>query len=553
MNFIKKSIGAKIVVICILTAILICSTICVSGYFEYRNAIYKDYQTFAYNLADVAASYVDGDTVTNCLENGGTDPEYTYMTENFYKLYKNSGIHAVYVAIPDKNNLVDGKPSLTNVFDVRIIDAAEENKKYFEIGVVDPIGVEHPEYILDVFYTGEENTEDFFVTESEFGYNMNAVIAIKNSKGESQAILVVAVPMLDIQSTLNRFVFTTIIITAAIIVLCIGVFLILLNKTISRPIKLISSEADNFVKSDAKISDKLTKIKQIDEIGNLANSIYKMETDINTYIENITSITAEKERIGAELDVAAHIQLSMLPCIFPAFPDREEFDIYATMVPAKEVGGDFYDFFMIDETHLAIVVADVSGKGVPAALFMVIGKTLIKDHTQTGKDLGSVFTTVNNMLCDANSEGLFITAFEGVIDLVTGEFNFVNAGHEMPCICKANGSYEAYKTKPGFVLAGMEDMRYKGGSIILEPGDKIFQYTDGVTEATNAKNQLFGMDRMLESLNNNKDLTPEQLLPAVKKDIDAFVGEVPQFDDITMLCLEYKKKMDAEKKVNTEE
>ena len=254
-------------------------------------------------------------------------------------------------------------------------------------------------------------------------------------------------------------------------------------------------------------------------------------------------LSASREmKSAAELNVATNIQKSMLPCIFPAFPDRKEIDIYATMDPAKEVGGDFYDFFMVDDRHLAIVMADVSGKGVPAALFMVIGKTLIKDHTTPGRDLGSVFTEVNDLLCESNSEGLFITAFEGVLDLVTGEFNFVNAGHEMPFICKAGGNFEPYKIRAGFVLAGMEGMKYRAGSMTLEPGDKLFQYTDGVTEATNAYNQLYGMDRLGIILNKAKEGTPYDILPAVKQDIDEFVGTAPQFDDITMLCLEFREK-----------
>ena len=257
-------------------------------------------------------------------------------------------------------------------------------------------------------------------------------------------------------------------------------------------------------------------------------------------------MTAEKERIGAELDVATNIQKSMLPSIFPAFPDREEVDIYATMNPAKEVGGDFYDFFMVDKRHLAIVMADVSGKGVPAALFMVIGKTLIKDHTQPGKDLGEVFSEVNDLLCESNSEGLFITAFEGVLDLVTGEFRYVNAGHEIPFICKKGGTFEPYKIRAAFVLAGMEGMKYKCGSMQLTPGDKVFQYTDGVTEATNDKEELFGMERLGGVLQRNAGLPPQELLPKVKAEIDGFVGEAPQFDDITMLCLEYKKRMEEE-------
>lgn len=247
----------------------------------------------------------------------------------------------------------------------------------------------------------------------------------------------------------------------------------------------------------------------------------------------------ERQRISTELDVATRIQADMLPCIFPAFPDRPEFDIYATMNPAKEVGGDFYDFFMVDETHLAIVIADVSGKGVPAALFMVIGKTLINDHTKPDTDLGQVFTEVNELLCKSNNEGLFITAFEGVLDLTTGEFRFVNAGHEMPFIAKSDSAYKPYKLRAGFVLAGMEGMKYQSGSIQLSPGDKIFQYTDGVTEATNASNELYGMERLSEVLAKNTGRPPAELLAIVKADIDAFAGDAPQFDDITMLCVEY--------------
>ena len=255
----------------------------------------------------------------------------------------------------------------------------------------------------------------------------------------------------------------------------------------------------------------------------------------------------ETERISAELNVANHIQTSMLPNLFPAFPEREEFDIYAGMTPAKEVGGDFYDFFMVDDRHLAVVIADVSGKGVPAALFMVIGKTLIKDHTQPGRDLGEIFTEVNELLCESNSEGLFITAFEGVLDLDTGDFVYVNAGHDAPFICRRNGSYEPLAVKAGFVLAGMENTKFSEGRITFAEGDKLFHYTDGVTEATNADNELYGKERLLLVLNKNKGQTPKETLASVKADIDTFVGEAPQFDDVTMLCVEYRRHRNSDK------
>ena len=323
----------------------------------------------------------------------------------------------------------------------------------------------------------------------------------------------------------------------ALIILCVVLMVRRFSRNLTDPLIALGTDVQTISSGDL---DYRAEIRSNDEIGDLAESFNRMAASLKQHIENLTAVTAEKERIGAELDVATHIQKSMLPCIFPAFPDRKEFDVYATMNPAKEVGGDFYDFFMVDETHLAVVMADVSGKGVPAALFMVIGKTLIKDHTEPGISLGDVFSDVNNMLCDSNSEGLFITAFEGVLDLATGEFRYVNAGHEPPYLCRQGECFEAYKVRPGFVLAGMEDLRYREGSLQLSPGDRIFLYTDGVTEATDAGNQLYGSERLHHVLNESLGLSPETLLQAVKADVDRFVGDAPQFDDITMLCLEYR-------------
>ena len=266
----------------------------------------------------------------------------------------------------------------------------------------------------------------------------------------------------------------------------------------------------------------------------------KMAGDLKEYIGNLSLVTAEKERIGAELQVATQIQASMLPCLFPAFPSRKEFDIYASMMPAKEVGGDFYDFFLVDEEHLAVVVADVSGKGVPAALFMVIAKTLIKNHAQLGQCPAEVFTRSNEQLCEGNEAGMFVTAFMGVLNLITGEFTYVNAGHNPPCLRMAEGNFEFLKLKSGFVLAGMEGVRYQENTITLKKGDMLYLYTDGVTEATDSRGELFSDFRLLEALNTCKDDSLSGLLAGVKADIDAFVKEAPQFDDITMLVLSFR-------------
>lgn len=249
--------------------------------------------------------------------------------------------------------------------------------------------------------------------------------------------------------------------------------------------------------------------------------------------------SADKQQIASELSVATHIQTSMLPRIFPAFPAQKEFDIYAMTNPAKEVGGDFYDFFLVDDDHLAVVVADVSGKGIPAALFMVIAKTLIKDHAQRGTSPDVVFTEVNRLLCEANDEGMFVTAWLGVLELSTGHLSYVNAGHNPPLLRRAGGGYDYLRTRSGFVLAGVEETRYRSCSLELAPGDALFLYTDGVTEATDAEKQLYGEERLATALNSHKDYAPKELLSAVRDDVEAFVGQAPQFDDITMLSLCY--------------
>ena len=282
-------------------------------------------------------------------------------------------------------------------------------------------------------------------------------------------------------------------------------------------------------------------VESDDETAELGEAFNHMTSSLKEYIKNLSRVTAEKERIGAELHVATQIQASMLPCIFPPFPERNEFDIYASMTPAKEVGGDFYDFFLTDDDHLAIVIADVSGKGVPAALFMVVAKILLKNRAQMGASPKEILETVNNQLCEGNTAEMFVTAWLGVYEISTGKLTAANAGHEYPAIKRAGGRFELFRDTHGFVLAGMENVHYREYELELHAGDMLFVYTDGVTEATDVNNALYGTERMLEALNSQPDTIPEELLHQVKADIDFFVGDAPQFDDITMLCLKCEK------------
>ena len=498
------------------------------------------------NSNAIAAMLAIEDVKTILTEGGDETPEYQKMYDLFNQLKKDGDITFLSLVVPDEDSVCfyidamveemgdDPANQLPYGSDILYVDAANPD---------DPADMEKYITIWER-YRDNKGIDTPLVTDNDYGYNYTGVSVILDENGNAIAEIQYILDMSEVRAYLNSFLINMLLISFAIIGITIILYIFFVRKMVTKPVGKLTAFTQEITKT-GMFENQHIDIKTGDEIESLSQSFNFMLAELENYIANLSKVTAEKERIGAELDIAKHIQASMLPCIFPAFPERKEFDIYATMEPAKEVGGDFYDFFMVDDTHLAIVMADVSGKGVPAALFMVIGKTLIKDHTTPGRDLGKVFTEVNQLLCESNSEELFITAFEGVLDLVTGEFVYVNAGHEMPFICKAGGDFEPYKIRAGFVLAGMEGMKYRAGSTRLEPGDKIFQYTDGVTEATNLKNELYGMNRLGAILNKVKGGTPNDILPAIKKDIDEFVGDADQFDDITMLCLEYKARMET--------
>ena len=232
----------------------------------------------------------------------------------------------------------------------------------------------------------------------------------------------------------------------------------------------------------------------------------------------------------------------MLPNIFPPFPDRTEFDIYASMDPAKEVGGDFYDFFLVDDDHLCLVMADVSGKGVPAALFMMASKIILANYAKMGKTPSEILTAANSTICSSNREHMFVTVWLGILELSTGKLTAANAGHEYPVLMQPDGRFDIYKDKHGFVIGGMAGLKYKEYSVEMKPGSKLFLYTDGVPEATDSENQLFGTERMVAALNEKSDGSPREILKTVRNSVDAFVKDAEQFDDLTMLCLEFKEK-----------
>ena len=312
------------------------------------------------------------------------------------------------------------------------------------------------------------------------------------------------------------------------------------------PIERIANSSDAFIRKmqDNAPPEELVfedvHVRSGVELRMLSDNVKSLADSVAVYMTNLQAATAEKERIGTELSLAARIQASMLPSVFPAFPDRTEFDIYASMDPAKEVGGDFYDFFLVDDDHLCMVMADVSGKGVPASLFMMASKIILQSVAMLGRSPAEILTKTNEAICSKNEAQMFITVWLGILEISTGRLTAANAGHEYPVFKKPDGRFELFKDKHGFILGGMDGMVYREYELQLEPGSKLFLYTDGVPEATGAGNVLFGKERMLAALNEEPDGTPEQLLKNVRRSVDAFVKDAEQFDDLTMLCLEYR-------------
>ena len=334
---------------------------------------------------------------------------------------------------------------------------------------------------------------------------------------------------------------TTILVLLGIILVLGITGALVLSKRIVKPLGVMTKRVQSLGGNDLQffMDD---AYKTGDEIEVLAESFVTLSARTLQYVDQVQRVTAEKERIGAELNMATAIQASQLPRLFPPFPNRKEFDIYASMTPAKEVGGDFYDFFLIDDDHIALVMADVSGKGVPAALFMMVSRVLIKSHLQNGETPGQALANVNNQLCEGNEAALFVTVWLAVLELSTGKAIAVNAGHEHPTIRRAGGEYELISYRHSLAVAAMEEIPFREHTFEMHPGDSLFVYTDGVPEATNRDNVLFGTDRMLRVLNREPDAAPKRVLENVMDGISQFVADAEQFDDITMLCLKYNGK-----------
>lgn len=558
----RKHLVLKILTGFAVLAVLICAACTGIGYIQYRAYIQKQYNDMAYQVAEtflgffeegeleryihMAAQFKAGEVPGETLEREMASGRYQELRGQMDRLREHMGANDIYLAQLDVEELYDFYlEELEGTQDASGDGRSWNPMTYIMDSYVEPyrfgdMGGLSPAYIKEAVALARsgERSDSYFISESIYGYNTSAILPIV-LEGSTAAVIGVEIPMATLQKALGDYVSHSVLSMLVVTVLCLAVYVHILYRSIIAPINLIAGEASSFVKEENQVSTELEKIRTGDEIQTLSETLLKMERDINHYIDNLTKVTAEKERIGAELNVATQIQADMLPRIFPAFPGRQEFDIFATMNPAKEVGGDFYDFFLTDSDHLALVVADVSGKGIPAALFMVISKTLIKNQAQMGDSPAQILQAVNDQLCENNEAEMFVTVWLGILEISTGKLTAVNAGHEYPIMKKDGGEYEMLDDPHGFVMGVMPGMQYQEYEIWMHKGDSIYVYSDGAPDAVNAEEEQFERERLLASLNRIPGASPSELLGQVKGDIDRFVGEAAQFDDITMLCMRY--------------
>ena len=504
----------------------------------YRARMEEYYSRLAFDQASIAAELIDGDRVEQYYLHGVKDAYYDEVQRYLQCVREKMGLKYFYVVVPEDKVMYyiwdAGVAGTGGVCDLGDVDA------YYGGG---------NELMHRAFAIDAEQTI-LITNNEEYGYLASAYVAMLNSAGKPVALTSVDISMDMIDRQIRQFLTLTVYVTLAVLLLSIFAYYYYVRRILIRPLGTLHHAAIGLVESRMEsLSDFRVEIHTGDELEELSDSFRYMVSELNEYIRDLSRVTAEKERIGAELDVARHIQASMLPCIFPAFPERHEFDIYASMTPAKEVGGDFYDFFLVDDDHLAMVMADVSGKGVPAALFMMISRTLIKSAAQSGLSPKAVLEKVNNQLCENNDAEMFVTVWLGILEISTGKMKCANAGHEYPAIMRRGDDFQLFKDKHGLVLAGMEGARYREYELELNEGDRLFVYTDGVPEATNADAVLYGTDRMIGALNKARGGTCRDLLEELHRDVDTFVGAADQFDDITMLCIERRTAADGMKKI----
>ena len=536
MKYFKNRVAVKSITGIVLLLVVFSVIVSAIGFNGFTDALLKQYSDGAFRTADIAVQLINTERMNAYWQSNGVTKEYTEVWTQMDRLCNSSGATFIYVIEPD----------LSDYAHIRFLfSTINHDSPYsiYDFGYLrETTNDEYKAKYHALYFEGSK--QELVIRDKgyiETDPHITAMVPLKDAEGKTVGILCVQRQMdvlVQARKTFLRKVGAALVALALLVIAGQGVYL---HLVLLRPVRKIVNETSRFAAENVANAKKLRdSIKNQDEIGLLAQSIDQMEEKIENTMKDLTRVTAEKERIGTELLLATQIQAAMLPHIFPPFPERTEFDLYASMDPAKEVGGDFYDYFLIDDDHLCLVMADVSGKGVPGALFMMASKIILDSVAMLGRSPAEILAKTNEAICSNNEAQMFVTVWLGILEISTGTLTAANAGHEYPVLMRPDGQFELFKDKHGFVLGGIDGAKYREYTLRLESGTKLFLYTDGVPEAANKDNELFGTDRMLAALNTDTKAEPKRVLANVRAAVDGFVQGAEQFDDLTMLCLEYK-------------
>lgn len=518
----------KIVFNIVVAGFILCTMIFAAGFIAYSRQFRTQYDKNIRSVAATVLECLNPDDFDTYLQTKNTDARYDEINNILQYFIEQFELNLIYVSAVEP-------PDYTRI--TYIYNPVKKGGKHspFPLGFFEVY--EEPDYNSSakrVFENGETVVRHTLKTRS--GSHITAMLPVRDSQGKIVAVLGAQKDIQEFVAARHKYINVVIVVELVFAILFVIFFSGFFNLHFIKPVVTITRETDHFASYGGEPSEELMKIHPKDELGVLAHSVHQMECDVNRNIKQITQMTQEKQRLATELDLATKIQRGVLPKGYPAFPDCKSFDLFASMDPAKEVGGDLYDYHLLDDDHLMITVGDVSGKGVPAALFMMIVKTLLATHAKSGLSPSQIFQTTNGQLCKNNVMDMFVTCWLGILTLSTGELSFVNAGHPFPVLLR-DGSASLVESKLNLMLGGMDGIPYAEHKISLQKGDSLLVYTDGVTEATDKNEQLFGETRLLEALRNCNDLDTPLLIKKVRATIDLFAGGAEQFDDITMLAL----------------
>ena len=482
------------------------------------------YQDFSSSYTSMLARKLDVKKIENYLETGKTDEYYNEVLQIMQGMVDMGGLRYLYVFVP-----ID--EGIRYVWDAQ---ADDDSRPLLDIWYYS--GNYPKDVVMEAYKTGEEKFDTYSYGDMDLAASIAPII---NSDGKTVALVESDILMPRIRSGAVRIVIYVLLYVFFIMVITMIIFYSFVRRRIIRPLKKLNTAAIEIADNPDSNRDLVIDVYTGDEIETVARSFETMNQKLHEYIEENTRIMMEKQRVNMELGLATKLQADSLPSKFPAFPDRKEFLIYADMTPAKEVGGDFYDFFFIDDDNLAIIMADVSGKGIPAAMFMMMAKSLLKSRVLSGGDPGTILHDVNNMICLNNPEMMFVTVWLGILNVKTGVMTTANGGHEKPLLYHSGGQFEIVEDAHGVVLGIQKNMMFPSFEMTLEKGSKVLVYTDGVPEAMDVEEEQFGMDRLLDAVNSNPGGRPEDILMLVDRDVYLYIGEAEQFDDLTMLCVEF--------------